>query len=306
MPPIISARGLRKQYGDFTAVDGIDFDVLSGECFGFLGPNGAGKSSTIRMTTCMSPPSGGSLLVEGMDVRRDHRAIKAVLGVVSQDDNLDADLTIRENLLVYGRYFDLERGAAARRADEVLELFQLAEKRNGKIDDLSGGLKRRLTIARSLMSAPHALVLDEPTTGLDPQARHLVWRQLRALKERGMTLLLTTHYMDEAARLCDRLVIMHQGRILVQGTPDELVREHAGFEVVELRAGRAEAERMLTRAKSIEGLTIEDTGDGIYVFSDTPFGPVLDGLDVEGADLIVRRANLEDVFLRLTGRGLLD
>ncbi len=306
MQNIIRARSLTKCYGDFTAVDGIDFEVLPGECFGFLGPNGAGKTSTIRMTTCMSPPSGGELLVAGMDVRRDHRKIKAVLGVVSQDDNLDPDLTVRENLLVYARYFDVPRSEATPRADRVLDLFHLTDKRDGKIGDLSGGLKRRLTIARALMSQPLALVLDEPTTGLDPQARHLVWRQLRALKDEGMTLLLTTHYMDEAARLCDRLVIMHQGHILVQGTPAELISAHAGFEVIEVRPARESREQLLRQLTAVEGLEVEDTGDTVYGFSSGPAGAMAERLEGGADDIIVRRANLEDVFLRLTGRGLLD
>ncbi len=306
MPQIIRARSLTKRYGDFVAVDGIDFEVLPGECFGFLGPNGAGKTSTIRMTTCMSPLSGGELLVAGMDVRREHRKIKAVLGVVSQDDNLDPDLTVRENLLVYARYFDVARSVAAPRADEVLDLFRLTDKRDDKISALSGGLKRRLTIARALMSEPVALVLDEPTTGLDPQARHLVWRQLRALKDEGMTLLLTTHYMDEAARLCDRLVIMHQGNILVQGTPAELISAHAGFEVIEVRPAREAREQLLQMLRSVEGLEVEDTGDTIYGFSSGPVGELAQSLDAGAEDIIVRRANLEDVFLRLTGRGLLE
>jgi lipooligosaccharide transport system ATP-binding protein len=304
--PVISAQGLLKRYGGFTAVDRIDFDVLPAECFGFLGPNGAGKSTTIRMTTCMSPPSGGRLLVDGLDVLYDHRRIKARLGVVSQDDNLDSDLSVRENLLMYARYFDPPHGEPERRADEVLELFQLREKRDERIDELSGGMKRRLTIARALMSHPIALILDEPTTGLDPQARHLVWRQLRALKERGMTLLLTTHYMDEAARLCDRLVIMHQGRILVRGTPDELIREHAGFEVVEFRLPPSRRAGLLARLAAIEGIEVEEGEDTVYIFSKEPAAELVETLGTDPDETLVRRANLEDVFLRLTGRGLLD
>lgn len=309
MQPVISAQALSKRYGEFVAVDRIDFDVLPAECFGFLGPNGAGKSTTIRMTTCMSPPSGGRLLVDGLDVLQDHRRIKARLGVVSQDDNLDSDLNVRENLLMYARYFDLPRGEAEQRADQVLDLFQLTEKRSDRIDELSGGMKRRLTIARALVSHPVALVLDEPTTGLDPQARHLVWRQLRALKAQGMTLLLTTHYMDEAARLCDRLVIMHQGRILVRGTPEELVREHAGFEVIELQLPAQRRAAVLARLAAIEGLDVEAGEDTAYIFCREPAATLADHIGGQFAELpeaLVRRANLEDVFLRLTGRGLLD
>ncbi len=303
--PLVSARGLTKRYGSFTAVAGIDFDVRRGECFGFLGPNGAGKSSTIRMICCLSPLSGGELHIDGLDVRRQPRAVKSRLGVVSQDDNLDPDISVRQNLLFYARYFDLPHDVAARRADEALALFQLSEKANEKVDDLSGGMKRRLTIARALISDPVLLVLDEPTTGLDPQARHLVWRQLRALKEQGMTLLLTTHYMDEAARLCDRLVIMHQGRILVQGTPQDLIREHAGYEVIEAEPSSAERPELLRRLHHIEGLQVEDTGEALFIFTEGPGAPIAAQLGLP-ADILIRRANLEDVFLRLTGRGLLD
>ncbi len=303
--PLVSARGLTKRYGSFTAVAGIDFDVRRGECFGFLGPNGAGKSSTIRMACCLSPLSGGELFVDGLDVQREPRAVKAKLGVVSQDDNLDPDITVRQNLLFYARYFDLPHQEAARRADRALALFQLTEKAGEKVDDLSGGMKRRLTIARALISSPSLLVLDEPTTGLDPQARHLVWRQLRGLKEQGMTLLLTTHYMDEAARLCDRLVIMHQGRILVQGTPLDLIRAHAGYEVIEADPAPAERPELLRRLQHVEGLQVEDTGDALYIFTEGVGAPIAVRLGLP-EDVLIRRANLEDVFLRLTGRGLLD
>jgi lipooligosaccharide transport system ATP-binding protein len=304
--PIICARSLRKRYGSFTAVDGIEFDVLRGECFGMLGPNGAGKTSTIRMVTCISPVSGGSLRVAGLDVGRNPRRVKAMLGVVSQDDNLDPDLSVRENLLVYARYFDIPRQESEPRADEVLRLFQLDEKRHEKVDDLSGGMKRRLTIARALMGRPQVLVLDEPTTGLDPQARHLVWRQLRALKDQGLTLLLTTHYMDEAARLCDRLVIMHEGHILVSGTPRELIQEHAGFEVVEVPNLHGEHIGLAARLAGAEGVRVEHGEDADFLYTAGPAAPLVEELRLDGDDVLVRRANLEDVFLRLTGRGLLD
>ncbi len=225
--PVV-ARDLVKRYGSFTAVDGVSFEIHEGECFGMLGPNGAGKSTTIKMITCFSPLSGGSLTVRGLDVSTEARQIKRVLGLVPQEDNLDPELPVRRNLEIYARYFGISRQEAAPRIDESLKLFQLQEKASAKVDDLSGGMKRRLVIARALVNNPQLLVLDEPTTGLDPQARHLVWQQLRYLKSRGVTMLLTTHYMDEAAHLCDRLVIMHRGKILEEGTPAALIDEHAG------------------------------------------------------------------------------
>jgi lipooligosaccharide transport system ATP-binding protein len=301
--PVISATALRKHYGDFIAVDGIDFEVLKGECFGLLGPNGAGKSSTIRMITCLSPLSGGRLIVAGFDVMREPRRVKRALGVVAQDDNLDTDLNVFENLISYARFFDIPKAEARTRALEALALFGLTEKQHERIDNLSGGLKRRLAIARALISKPEIMVLDEPTTGLDPQARHLVWQQLRLLKSRGLTLLLTTHYMDEAARLCDRLVIMHQGHILVRGTPEQIVREHAGEEVIEATGPAREA---LAPLRHAEGVTLEETTDTTYAFVPGPAAPLLARLDLPAEGVTVRPANLEDVFLRLTGRGLLE
>jgi len=301
--PIIVARALRKQYGAFVAVDGIDFEVDAGECFGLLGPNGAGKSSTIRMITCLSPLSGGSLTVAGLDVTQEPRRVKRILGVVSQDDNLDPDLNVLENMLSYARFFDIPKAEARTRALEALSLFGLTDKQREKIDNLSGGLKRRLTIARALISSPEIMVLDEPTTGLDPQARHLVWQQLRLLKSRGLTLLLTTHYMDEAARLCDRLVIMHQGRILVRGMPEQIVRQYVGIEVIEATGPARDA---LAPLRLTEGVTLEETADTTYVFVPGPAAPLLARLDLPAEGVSVRPANLEDVFLRLTGRGLLE
>jgi lipooligosaccharide transport system ATP-binding protein len=306
MQPIIRARSLRKRFGAFTAVDGIDFEVLAGECFGMLGPNGAGKTSTIRMTTCTSPPSDGTLEVCGLDVRTRPREIKAQIGVVAQDDNLDEDVSVRKNLITYARYFDIPRRAAEERADEVLALFQLEDKKHGRVNDLSGGMKRRLTIARALMGRPRLLVLDEPTTGLDPQARHVVWRQLRSLRDQGITLLLTTHYMDEAARLCDRLVIMYEGHILVTGRPQDLIREHAGYEVVEGILGETHREELLTRLSAAEGVRVEIADDTLYLYTDGPAAQLVAELGLSTEDVLVRRANLEDVFLKLTGRGLLD
>src|SRR3954470_22669108 len=232
---MISARGLRKSFGDFEAVRGIDVEVRRAEAFGFLGPNGAGKTSTMRMVAAVSPPSGGELRVLGLDPAADGSAIRARLGVCPQEDTLDTELSVRENLLVYGRYFGLGRREVAERADELLDFFQLGERRDDKVDNLSGGMKRRLTIARSLVNDPELLLLDEPTTGLDPQARHLLWDKLFRLKQQGVTLVLTTHYMDEAEQLCDRLVVMDGGLIAARGSPAELIRDYSTREVTELR-----------------------------------------------------------------------
>src|SRR3954465_9595754 len=233
--PMIHARGLRKDFGELTAVDGVDFDVQRGEAFGFLGPNGAGKSSTMRMIGCVSPPTGGVLEILGLDPRRDGPRIRARLGVCPQLDNLDIELTVRENLTTYARFFGIARRLARARADELLEFVQLSERADSKVEPLSGGMKRRLTIARALVNEPEIVLLDEPTTGLDPQARHLVWERLFRLKQQGVTLVLTTHYMDEAEQLCDRLVVMDQGRIVAEGSPRSLIEQYATREVLELR-----------------------------------------------------------------------
>ncbi len=309
MPDIIVARDLVKRYGDFTAVDGISFAVRAGECFSFLGPNGAGKTTTIRMITCVSPVTGGELLVDGLSVRDAPRAIKSLLGVVPQDNNLDPDLTVRQNLRAYARYFDMPRHVAEGRIDEALALLQLTEKQNDRIDELSGGLKRRLTIARGLLNAPKILVLDEPTTGLDPQARHLVWQKMRFLKSQGVTMLLTSHYMEEAAHLCDRIVILHQGRIIAAGVPSELVREFAGREVVEVQTTPEEREALAAHLRKQEGLTVEEVEDMLYVYvrAENGFDPSsLSALGGDADRVVYRRANLEDVFLKLTGRGLAE
>jgi lipooligosaccharide transport system ATP-binding protein len=303
---IIVARALTKRYGDYTAVDGISFSVRRGECFGFLGPNGAGKTTTIKMITCVSPVTEGSLAVDGLHVQADRRAIKTVLGVVPQDDNLDMELTVRQNLRAYSRYFDLPRQAVAARIDEVLDLFQLAEKQNDRIDSLSGGLKRRLTVARGLLNSPKILVLDEPTTGLDPQARHLVWQTLRKLRARGVTMLLTTHYMDEAANLCDRLVVLDQGRIIAEGTPQELIARYAGRDVVEVRPTIEERQAVLAYLRGHSGLTVEEGGDTLYIYSNGENGFHAEGLRGVAERVAYRSANLEDVFLKLTGRGLAE
>jgi lipooligosaccharide transport system ATP-binding protein len=302
--PIIVARSLTKRYGDFTAVDAIDFVVQPGECFGFLGPNGAGKTTTIRMITCISPVTSGTLVVDGMDVARDQRRIKSILGVVPQEDNLDPDLTVRQNLRAYARYFNLPGRVAEERIDEALSLLQLTEKQHDRIEELSGGLKRRLTIARGLLNSPKILVLDEPTTGLDPQARHLVWQKLRYLRSQGVTMLLTTHYMEEASHLCDRIVILHQGRIIAEGAPDELVRRHAGEQVVEVHVAPEDKPAVLARLAGRGDVTVEEVEDILYVYvrGDNGFDP--QSLKVNGARVVLRSAGLEDVFLKLTGRGL--
>jgi len=301
---IIVARDLVKRYGDFVAVNGISFSVQRGECFGLIGPNGAGKTTTIRMINCVSPVTAGELSVDGMHVQDHPRRIKSVLGVVPQDDNLDPDLTVRQNLRAYARYFDLPKEVAEARIEEALELFQLVEKQNDRIDSLSGGLKRRLTIARGLMNSPRIMVLDEPTTGLDPQARHLVWQKLRYLRSQGVTMLLTTHYMDEAAHLCDRIVIIDHGQIIAEGTPDELVSRHAGKDVIELHLGDNDAAPVMQELLRHERMDIERFDDIIYVFphEQASFDPRTVESSVER--VVLRRANLEDVFLKITGRGL--
>ena len=235
--PVIAAHGLTKRFGDFTAVDGIDFEVPPGESFGLLGPNGAGKSTTMRMIGAVSQRTAGDLRVLGLDPDSHGPEIRSLLGVVPQEDNLDTELRVRDNLIVYGRYFGIPRALCASRADELLGFAQLEEKRNAKVDDLSGGMKRRLTIARALINEPRILMLDEPTTGLDPQARHVLWDRLFRLKERGTTLVLTTHYMDEAEQLCDRIVVVDKGKIMAEGSPSALIREYSTREVVELRFG---------------------------------------------------------------------
>jgi lipooligosaccharide transport system ATP-binding protein len=304
--PLIEAHSLTKRFGSFVAVDGIDFEILPGEAFGFLGPNGAGKSSTMRMIGCVSPLSGGTLRVLGLDPAHDGPNIRARLGVVPQEDNLDTELTVWDNLMIYGRYFDLPRAEIRRRASELLEFVQLADRRDSRVDPLSGGMKRRLTIARALINQPEALLLDEPTTGLDPQARHMLWERLYRLKQNGVTLVLTTHYMDEAEQLCDRLVIMDGGRIVAEGAPRALVAEHATREVVELRFARAsQQEEALARVRTIAA-RVEPVADRLLVYTDDGdrTASAIAGDGVDAAAVLVRRASLEDVFLILTGRTL--
>jgi lipooligosaccharide transport system ATP-binding protein len=301
-PTVISARNLTKHYRDLVAVDGISFAIRRGECFGFLGPNGAGKTSTMKMITCISPVTEGELLVDGKDVRHSQRAIKSVLGVVSQADSLDPGLSVIQNLLAYGRFFNLPKETASRRSWEALDLFQLREKAHQTPDELSGGMRRRLLIARALINEPRILVLDEPTTGLDPQTRHLVWEKLMHLKSLGITVLLTTHYMDEASYLCDRLVVMDAGTILVEGSPEELIQRHAGDQVVEIRVRQTEKAQLVGKLSG-QGIDLEDRGDSLLLYGEN--GAVsLEDAGLDGYQAVKRPGNLEDVFLRLTGRGL--
>jgi len=305
--PVIHANDLRKQFGTFVAVDGIDFEVQPGESFGFLGPNGAGKTSTMRMIGCVSPVTSGTLRIFDLDPAVDGSAIRARMGVVPQADQLDAELTVVENLVIYGRYFDLPRAECRRRAAELLEFVQLTERANERVDPLSGGMKRRLTIARSLMSEPDLLLLDEPTTGLDPQARHILWDRLYRLKQRGVTLVLTTHYMDEAEQLCDRLVVMDHGRIVAEGSPRALIEEHATREVLELRFAPGAAEDVTPSVADV-GERIETLPDRILIYvhdGDAALAEV-HRRGIEPVGSLVRRSSLEDVFLRLTGRSLID
>lgn len=305
--PVIVARDLVKRYGDFAAVDGLSFEVAPGESFGLLGPNGAGKSTTMRMIGAVSTRTEGELSILGLDPDRHGPDIRSQLGVVPQADNLDTELRVRENLLVYGRYFGLPRRVVAQRADELLDFAQLADRGQAKVDALSGGMKRRLTIARGLINDPRIILLDEPTTGLDPQARHILWDRLFRLKEQGKTLVLTTHYMDEAEQLCDRLVVVDHGRIMAEGSPAELIRQYSSREVLELRFGSDRNEEV---AHALEG-----SGDRIEVLPDRILVYTADGeaeLErISAAGLhpitsLVRRSSLEDVFLRLTGRTLIE
>jgi lipooligosaccharide transport system ATP-binding protein len=311
--PVIVARDLLKRYGDFAAVDGISFEVAPGESFGLLGPNGAGKSTTMRMVGAVSTRTAGELSILGLDPDVYGPEIRSQLGVVPQADNLDTELRVRENLLVYGRYFGLPGRLVAKRADELLAFAQLEEKGKAKVDSLSGGMKRRLTIARALINDPRVLLLDEPTTGLDPQARHILWDRLFRLKEQGTTLLLTTHYMDEAEQLCDRLVVVDKGTIMAEGTPAELIRRYSSREVLEVRFGsdrNAEvAEQLALRhGQGPVGDRMEVLPDRILVYSDNGEAELVRITDAGFHPItsLVRRSSLEDVFLRLTGRSLIE
>ncbi len=300
MPGIIEAADLKKTYGSIIAVNGIAFSVRKGEVFGFLGPNGAGKTTTMKMIACVSPKGSGTLTVLGMDPDKEPAGIKARLGIVPQETNLDPDFTCFGNLFIYARYFDIPDTTAAQKAEELLAFVQLAEKRDVLVEKLSGGMKRRLILARALVNNPDILILDEPTIGLDPQARHLIWEKLRALRAQGNTIVLTTHYLDEAARLCDRLVIMDNGRILVEGTPADLVRDHAGREIVEVEKSD-EVESCLQDL----GISYEVAGDMIQVATESSRDVARILLDRCRPETVTTRpATLEDVFLKLTGRKL--
>jgi lipooligosaccharide transport system ATP-binding protein len=306
--PMVEARALTKRFGSFVAVDGIDFAIEPGEAFGFLGPNGAGKTSTMRMIGCVSPRTEGELEVLGLDPAHDGPRIRARLGVVPQEDNLDTELTVWDNLMIYGRYFDLPRAEIRERAAELLDFVNLSDRRDSRVDPLSGGMKRRLTIARSLLNRPELLLLDEPTTGLDPQARHLLWDRLYQLKRSGVTLVLTTHYMDEAEQLCDRLVIMDNARIVAEGSPRRLIADNVTREVVEVRLPieadlAAEAARLKRFSDRIEPLA-----DRVLLYTDDgdATASAVAGEGFDAGSVLVRRASLEDVFLILTGRSLED
>lgn len=304
---MIVAKGLTKIYGDFKAVDGIDFTVKRGESFGLLGPNGAGKSTTMKMIASTSQRTSGELLILGKDPNNFGPEIRAHLGVVPQQDNLDRELKVWENLMVYGRYFGLSRKWLKSKINELLEFAQLVEKRNNKVDELSGGMKRRLTIARALVSEPEILMLDEPTTGLDPQARHILWDRLFRLKELGVTLVITTHYMDEAEQLCDRLMVMDKGKIMAEGSPAQLIKKYSSKEVLEVRFGSDNNAKVAEKIQGI-GERLEILPDRILVYTDNG-EKALEKIVKKGlhpVTSLVRRSSLEDVFLRLTGRSLVE
>jgi lipooligosaccharide transport system ATP-binding protein len=303
MGSLVSASGLTKTYGDLVAVAGISFEIREGECFGFLGPNGAGKTTTVRMIHCVSPLTSGSLTVGGLAVAVDNRAVKKMTGVIPQEINLDNDLTVYENLVVFARFFDIGRREAKARIGELLRFVELEAKAGNKISELSTGMKRRLLIARALINRPRLIVADEPTTGLDPQARHLIWQRLRRLKAQGTTLVLTTQYMEEAQQLCDRIVVMHQGRILKEGTPAKLVEEEIGREVVEVRVPPEDDDRVLAHVAEFP-CHHERVGDTLYFYCRDGHGLMRRLLELDLPNTLNRPATLEDVFLKLTGRSL--
>ncbi|HTY76035.1 MAG TPA: ATP-binding cassette domain-containing protein [Candidatus Nanoarchaeia archaeon] len=298
---LIRARGLTKRFNDFTAVDHIDFEVYKGECIGFLGPNGAGKTTTVRMIYCFLPVSEGELTVAGLNVSNDARTIKGMIGVSPQDDNLDPDFTVIKNLQVYARYFDIPKDKALKRAQDLLKFFSLEDKKDSSMYQLSGGMKRRLIMARALINEPRILLLDEPTTGLDPQGRHLVWDEIRTLRKQGVTIILTTHYMDEAAALCDRILIVDNGKVIQTGGPHELIKQFAGEDVLEVEFDEEMVKTLKTELPNAE---VEVFGDQVRVFAKEHgvFESVIN--QFPNKTMTIRNANLEDVFLKLTGRKL--
>ena len=301
---LVEAKNLTKKFGDLVAVDNVNFEIFKGESFGFLGPNGAGKTTIMRMIQSVSPLTGGKLTLAGMEVAEHGREIKSIVGVAPQEDNLDPDFTVFQNLIVYARYFDIPKEKAKRKAEELLSFMQLEEKRNVIITSLSGGLRRRLILARALMNEPQILILDEPTTGLDPQARHLIWTKIRNLQKQGVTVILTTHYMDEATQLCDRITIMDYGKIIEKGNPVELVKKHIGEEVLEVLYSK---EAMECLKKTFPDARIDVIGDKIQVFANKPRGVLAKVLEeVSFKSALIRNSNLEDVFLKLAGRSLRD
>ena len=301
---IIEAKDLVKQYKEYLAVRGVSFSASPGECFGLLGPNGAGKTTIMRVLCCVSPLTAGSLKVDGIEVGVHRREIKSILGVVPQENNLDPDLTVLQNLIVYARYFDIPSREARERATALLDLFQLSDKKGAVIDTLSGGMKRRLILARGLINNPKILVLDEPTTGLDPQARHFIWSRLRQLKSQGITVVISSHYMDEAYRLCDRLIILSNGQVIAEGRPEELVRRYVGIEALEIELGGANLDAILVRAEA-ESAFVQRVEDTAYIFGND-LDSIRSELKAHSSTVLHRPATLEDVFLRLTGRTLLE
>jgi lipooligosaccharide transport system ATP-binding protein len=305
MKTLVSAKDLRKNYGSLTAVDGISFEIQEGECFGFLGPNGAGKTTTVKMIHCVSPVTSGTLIVNGLPAHINNRALKKMTGIIPQEITLDVDLTVYENLIVFAKFFDTPRREAKKRIAELLHFVELEAKRNSKISELSTGMKRRLLVARALLNHPKLIVADEPTTGLDPQARHLIWQRLRQLKSEGVTLILTTQYMEEAQQLCDRIVVMHQGKILKEGVPSKLVAEQIGREVVEVRVPKEEDERIVGQLAEFSG-GHERVGDTLYFYCRDGQGLMRKLVELDLHNYLTRPATLEDVFLKLTGRSLIE
>jgi lipooligosaccharide transport system ATP-binding protein len=305
MSAIITAKDLFKKYGDLTAVDGISFEIQEGECFGFLGPNGAGKTSTIKMIHCVSPVTAGTLTVDGLPAHIDNRILKKKTGVIPQEINLDIDLTVRENLMVFSRFFDIPKRVARERIEGLLKFVELEAKRDSKIDQLSTGMKRRLLIARALLNEPRIIIADEPTTGLDPQARHLIWQRLRQLKSQGATLILTTQYMEEAQQLCDRIVVMYQGKILKEGVPSRLIEDEIGREVTEVRISQDRDEELIARLAEFS-CGHERAGDTLFFYCRDGQNLRRKVTELDLPNTVHRPATLEDVFLKLTGRSLIE